>query len=136
MMDFLAPVSEAAAAEVARDWRAGDGDADMLAVRREALLIDARYRASVPWWDGIDLNEANVRQSVDGRLVLIDLFCLDGAALYGQILKDAAVVRQQLSGKKRAPPPPDPVHSPSSQSRRTARPTAGLGHGRSPMSER
>ncbi len=72
----------------------------MLAVRREALVIDARHRASVPWWDGIDLNEANVRQSVDGRLVLIDLFCLDGAALYGQILKDAAVVRQQYPARK------------------------------------
>ncbi|WP_283137529.1 hypothetical protein [Rhizohabitans arisaemae] len=33
---------------------------------------------------------------MDGRTVLIDVFCMDGAALYGQILKDATVVHERL----------------------------------------
>jgi hypothetical protein len=55
----------------------------------------------VPWWDGIDLNEGNVRWSVDGRLTLVDVFCMDGAALYGQILEDAAVVRRAIPENQR-----------------------------------
>jgi len=39
---------------------------------------------------------AHVRRAVDGRLVLIDVFCMDGAALYGAILEDAAEVHRQI----------------------------------------
>jgi len=101
VMEFLAPVGAAVAAEVRRRWRDGDGDADFDAVRREALVVDAQSRASVPWWDGIDLNDGNVGRAVDGRLALIDLFCFDGAALYGQILRDAAVVRRLIPADQR-----------------------------------
>lgn len=101
VMEFLAPVPEAVAAEVTHRWRNGEGDADFDAVRREALAVDARYRATVPWWDGIDLGLGDVGMATDGRLALLDLFCLDGAALYGQILRDAAVVRRRIPEEQR-----------------------------------
>jgi hypothetical protein len=96
VMEFLAPVSSAVAAVVARRWRSGDGDPDLQVVRGEALAVDAEQRERVPWWDGIDLNEGNIRRALDGRLAFIDLFCFDGAALYGQVLEDASVVRRRI----------------------------------------
>lgn len=101
VMEFLAPVSSAAAAGVVRRWREGDGDPAFEVVRREALAVDAENRVRVPWWDGIDLNEGNIRRALDGRLALVDLFCFDGAALYGQILEDAAAVRRRLPEDQR-----------------------------------
>ncbi|GAA3314586.1 hypothetical protein [Nonomuraea dietziae] len=62
--------------------------------------MDAECRATVPWWDGVDLNPGNVRRALDGRIVLIDVFCMDGAALYAQILEDAAVVSDRISGTR------------------------------------
>ncbi|GLX01472.1 hypothetical protein [Microtetraspora sp. NBRC 16547] len=94
VLEFLAPLETTT--EVVRQWREGDGDAALAEVRRHAAEIDAEWRATVPWWDGIDLNAGNVRRALDGRIALIDVFCMDGAALYGQILKDATVVRDQL----------------------------------------
>ena len=95
-LEFVAPVDEAVAKQVAEQWRAGAGDAEFEEVCRAARRIDAKYRKSTPWWDGFDLNDAHVRRAVDGRLVLIDVFCMDGAALYGAILEDAAEVHCQI----------------------------------------
>jgi hypothetical protein len=95
-LEFAAPAGPAVAAPVTAQWRAGAGDADFQEVRRAAQVIDAKYRNSTPWWDGFDLNEAHVRRAADGRLVLIDIFCLDGASLYSQILDDIAAVHRQI----------------------------------------
>jgi hypothetical protein len=94
VLEFLTPAPEAAAAQLIRQWKQDEGDAELETVKAVALAVDEEYRVRVPWWDGIDLNEGNVRRSVDGRLALVDVFCMDGAALYGQILEDAAVVRR------------------------------------------
>ncbi|WP_143020408.1 hypothetical protein [Sinosporangium album] len=97
VLDHLAPAKEPQAAELARQWNAEDGAPEELdAVRRAAQAIDGEYRTHTPWWDGIDLNENNVRQRHDGHPVVIDVFCMDGEALYGQILKDASVVRERM----------------------------------------
>lgn len=96
VLEYLAPVEPEHAALVADQWRAGAGDADLAQVRRAAQEIDAEYRARTPWWGGLDLNSAHIRQAADGRGVLIDIFCMDGAALYGQILEDAAEVRRRI----------------------------------------
>ncbi|MCG5220086.1 hypothetical protein [Streptosporangium sp. KLBMP 9127] len=97
VMEFLTPAKEQDAAEVARRWREGrDDEGDLAGLRREALAVDAEYRARMPWWDGIDLNPGNVRQAADGRLAVIDVFCMDGEALYAQILRDASVVRDRI----------------------------------------
>lgn len=96
VLEYLSPVEPEHAALVADQWKAGQGDADLAQVRRTAQEIDAQYRSSTPWWDGLDLNSAHVRQAVDGRVVLIDVFCMDGASLYGQILKDVAAVHSLI----------------------------------------
>jgi hypothetical protein len=89
-------VAEQAAKQIGNQWQDGSGDAEFEAVRRAAQAIDARYRESVPWWAGFDLNAGNVRRAADGRLVLIDLFCMHGASLYAQILEDAAAVHRRI----------------------------------------
>ncbi|MBB5935691.1 hypothetical protein [Streptomyces zagrosensis] len=103
VMEFLAPVEEAVAAAVQRRWtqwapRADGQPADPAfeLVRQVAHQVDAEYRTAMPWWDGIDLNEGNVRRAVDGRVTVIDVFCMDGAALYAQVLADASVVRARM----------------------------------------
>ncbi|MFC7381536.1 hypothetical protein [Sphaerisporangium rhizosphaerae] len=96
VLEFLAPLDPARAKEVARQWRTGGGDAALTEVRRTAVEVDAEFRARTPWWDGIDLNPGNVRRALDGRVAVIDVFCMDGVSLYEQILKDASVVRGRL----------------------------------------
>jgi hypothetical protein len=104
VLEFLTPVDAEFAAQVAGRWRAAERDGarqpepdpDFEAVRRTAQQIDAEFREHMPWWDGFDLNGAHVRRGLDGRPVLIDVFCMDGAAMYGQILEDATVVRRRI----------------------------------------
>jgi hypothetical protein len=95
-LEFVAPVDHAVAEQVAGQWRTGTGDAELGEVRRAAQMIDAGYRKSTPWWGGFDLNEAHIRRAADGRLVLIDVFCMDGASLYGKILEDVAGVHRRI----------------------------------------
>ena len=95
-LEFVAPVDEAIAAQVAERWRTGTGDAEFEEVRRTAGVIDAERRRSTPWWDGFDLGSAHIRKAADGRLVLIDLFCMDGASLYGKILEDITEVHRRI----------------------------------------
>ncbi|HKA69083.1 MAG TPA: hypothetical protein VKG85_08200 [Actinomycetes bacterium] len=104
VLEFLAPAPEAAAAQLIRQWKQDEGDAELGLVKAAALAIDEEYRARLPWWDGIDLNQGNVRQSADGRLTLLDVFCTNGAALYGQILQDPAVVRRPIPADRRRHP--------------------------------
>lgn len=101
VMEFLSPAPRARAAQLTDQWRQDDGDAELMALKEAALAVDAEYRIRVPWWDGVDLNEDNVRQSADGRPTLLDVFCMDGAALYGQILKGADVVRRAFPEEQR-----------------------------------
>ena len=95
-LEFLAPVDRELAEQVAGQWRRGEGDGEFAAVRSAAEEINARYERSTPWWDGFDLNAAHVRRSADGRLVLIDVFCMDGASLYAGILEDVAQVHRRV----------------------------------------
>jgi len=95
-LEFAAPVDHAVAQQVAEQWRTAAGDAEFEEVRRAAQMIDAGYRKSTPWWGRCDLNEAHIRRAADGRLVLIDIFCMDGAALYGKILEDVAGVHRRI----------------------------------------
>lgn len=99
-LEYAAPAGAELAAQVADQFRNGAGDSDLDQVRAAALEIDARYRESTPWWDGFDLNAAHVRQALDGRLVLIDVFCMDGAALYGMILTDLGEVHRRMARER------------------------------------
>ncbi len=95
-LEFVAPVDHAVAEQVAEQWRTGSGDAEFEQVRRAAQMIDAGYRKSTPWWDGFDLNDDHIRRAADGRLVLIDVFCMDGASLYSKILEGVAQVHRRI----------------------------------------
>jgi hypothetical protein len=95
-LEFVAPVEQEIAEQVAEQWKRAAGDAQFEELRRAAQRIDAEYRNSTPWWDGFDLNSAHIRRTVDGRLVLIDVFCMDGASLYGQILEDVGEVHRLI----------------------------------------
>jgi hypothetical protein len=95
-LEFAAPVDHAVAEQVAEQWRTAAGDAEFREVRRAAQMIDAGYRKSTPWWGRCDLNEAHIRRAADGRLVLIDVFCMDGASLYRKILEDVAGVHRRI----------------------------------------
>lgn len=96
VMEYLAPAKPEDAAELKRQWFEGTDNPELMAVRQAATEIDEDYRTEVAWWDGFDLNPGNVRRALDGRLVLVDLFCMDGASLYAQILTDATVVRDHF----------------------------------------
>jgi hypothetical protein len=96
VLEYLAPVQNEVAEQIAAEWRSDGGDAEFEHARRTAREIDAEHRKSTPWWDGFDLNTAHIRRTADGRLVLIDLFCMDGAALYGKILEDVAEVHRLI----------------------------------------
>jgi hypothetical protein len=96
VLEFLTAAPDTAATTLVRQWEEDRGDAELAAVKSTALAIDGECRARVPWWDGIDMNPGNIRLSAAGGLRLIDIFCMDGAALYGQVRKDAAVVRHRL----------------------------------------
>ena len=95
-LEFASPVDHAVAGQVAGQWRTAAGDAEFAEVRRAAQMIDAGYRKSTPWWGRCDLNEAHIRRAADGRLVLIDVFCMDGASLYRKILEDVAGVHRRI----------------------------------------
>ncbi|WP_189237336.1 hypothetical protein [Planomonospora parontospora] len=100
VLEFLIPLEAARAEELARRWREGTGGPALAEVRRVAAAVDAEFRARTPWWDGVDLNAGNLRQALDGRVVVVDVFCMDGASVYGQVLRDAAVVRAELPGSR------------------------------------
>ncbi|NUP51643.1 MAG: hypothetical protein HOW97_30655 [Catenulispora sp.] len=95
-LEYAASVEPEVAEQLASRFRDGSGDADLDQVRDAARKIDADYRETMPWWDGFDLNGAHVRRALDGRLVFIDVFCMDGAALYGMILGDVAEVHKRM----------------------------------------
>ena len=95
-LEHAADAGQAVADQVAEQWQAGAGDAELQQVRRAAQLIDARYRESTPWWGGLGVNEPHVRRAGDGRLVLIDLFCMAGESLYGKILEDVTEVHRRI----------------------------------------
>ena len=102
ILEYVAPADKALAAQTVERWRTTTDvgtetdDAEFDEARRAAQAIDAKFRESTPWWDGFDIGHAHIRKAADGRLVLIDLFCMDGAALYGKILEDVAEVRRRI----------------------------------------
>jgi hypothetical protein len=98
-LEYVAPVERALAEQIAEQWRGaegGVGDAEFEDVRRAAGKIDAEHRETTPWWDGFDFNASHIRRAADGRLVLIDIFCMDGASLYGAILADVCEVHRRI----------------------------------------
>jgi hypothetical protein len=95
-LEFVAPVGHPVAGAFAEQWRARADDPEFGEVRRAAQRIDAEYRKSTPWWGRCDLDDAHIFRAADGRLVLIDVFCMAGSELYRAILDDVAGVYRQI----------------------------------------
>jgi hypothetical protein len=95
-LEFVAPVDHPVRGQFASQWRTRAADSEFEEVRRTAQMIDAEYRKSTPWWGRCDLDDAHIFRAADGRLVLIDVFCMAGAELYGAILEDVAEVHRRI----------------------------------------
>ena len=52
VLEFLAPAQEAAAAELIRQWKQDEGDAELSMVKAAALAVDEDYRARRPSFAG------------------------------------------------------------------------------------
>lgn len=100
VMEFLRAAPAEVAAQVRRSWEAGD-DPLLAQVRAVAEEINAEAARSRPWWDQIDLNDGNVRLSAAGQPVLIDVFCVDGAAIYAALLEDPAELARRIPAGER-----------------------------------
>ena len=126
-LEFAAPVDHPVAGQVAEQWRTAAGEAEFEEVRRAAQMIDAGYRKSTPWWGRCDLNEAHIRRAADGRLVLIDVFCMDGASLYREILNDVAGVHRRIPRERMRYALDIPYIARAADGRRDPCPQKGLG---------
>lgn len=96
VLEYLTPLDP----DLALQWNENSTDPALTQLRQAAVAVDNEFRGRTPWWDGIDLNAGNVRQALDGRIAIIDIFCMDGAALYAQILDDATVVSAAFPGSR------------------------------------
>lgn len=87
VLELLEGVPETEAASFARTIRESGGP--LLEV---ALRIHERLAQEQPWPGPLDLNPTNVMRRVDGRLVILDIFALDGPRLYGTAATDPDLV--------------------------------------------
>ncbi|CAM3484603.1 hypothetical protein OCAE111667_12175 [Occultella aeris] len=100
IMEFLLPAPDGVAEQVRTSWDARE-DLELDAVRQAAEDLDATARRTVPWWDGLDTNPGNIMQALDGRTVLVDVFCMDGAALYAALLADPTGFAERIPAERR-----------------------------------
>ena len=95
-LEYLTPVGHPLSERVAEQWRGRADDAEFGELRRAAQLIDAEYRAATPWWGLCDLDTHDLFRGADDHPVLIDVYCMAGAELYGAILEDVAAVHRWI----------------------------------------
>lgn len=83
ILELLERVSEAEATRFVRTiQRPDDGLFEV------ALRIHERLSREQPWPGPLDFNPTNVMRRADGRLVMMDVFALDGPRLYGTAATD------------------------------------------------
>jgi hypothetical protein len=73
------------------------------------------------------VRRSHVRRGADGRLVLIDVFCMDGASLYRKILEDVAGVHRRIPRERMRYALDIRYIAPGEQYRRDPCPQKGLG---------
>lgn len=100
VMEFLHQAPADIAAGVRQAWGAGD-DPALAEVRAVAEEVNDEAARSRPWWDTIDLNDGNIRLSAAGHPVLVDLFCVDGAAIYSALLEEPAELARRIPEEQR-----------------------------------
>lgn len=96
ILELLEPVPEDEATRFARMVQESDGG-----VLEVALRIHARLRREQPWPGPLDFNPTNVMRTADGRLVMMDVFALDGPRLYGTAATDPELVAARIPESER-----------------------------------
>lgn len=96
ILELLDPVPEDEAMMFARQIQESDGG--LLEV---ALRIHERLRREQPWPGPLDFNPTNVMRRADGRLVMMDVFALDGPRLYGTAATDPDLVAARIPESER-----------------------------------
>lgn len=96
ILELLHPVPEDEATRFARTIQESDGG-----VLEVALRIHERLRREQPWPGPLDFNPTNVMRAADGRLVIMDVFALDGPRLYGTAATDPDLVAAWIPESER-----------------------------------
>lgn len=96
ILELLEPVAEDEAMTFVRTIQEPGGE--LLAV---ALRIHERMRREQPWPGPLDFNPTNVMRRGDGRLVMLDVFAIDGPRLYGTAATEPDVVAARIPASER-----------------------------------
>ncbi|MEU6136574.1 hypothetical protein [Nocardioides sp. NPDC047086] len=96
ILELLERVPEDEARRFARAIQESGGG-----VLEVALRIHDRLRWEQPWPGPLDLNPTNVMRTVAGRLVMLDVFALDGPRLYGTAATDPDLVAARIPESER-----------------------------------
>lgn len=100
LMEFCMPASADIITRVRRSWDSGDDDA-WQRLRHEAEKLNSHAAATMRWWDGFDLNDGNIMVSASGRAVLVDLYCVDGHAMFHALEHDPVALEREIPASKR-----------------------------------
>jgi hypothetical protein len=101
VMEFLRPADEAQVSAILKRWDvsvAGDPIAD---VRAEAERLGAVAADVIPYWGGLDLNEANVMVDLDGQAKIVDLFATAGKKLFAALMEEPASFAARIPAEQR-----------------------------------
>ncbi|WP_205323816.1 hypothetical protein [Glycomyces sp. YM15] len=101
VLEFLTPADADQASAVWKRWDEAAADDPVVAVRREAELLDREAAEAIPHWAGLDRNPRNVMSTPAGELRLVDLFYADGLAIYAGLLEDPAKILAGFPAERR-----------------------------------
>ncbi|CAM3332065.1 hypothetical protein [Stackebrandtia soli] len=100
IMEYLTATDDETAALVKKQWD-DRANPELTRLRDTAERVNDEAAAEIAWWDTIDLNEGNVMASADGHPKLVDMYCMDGQALYAALLDDPAAIAAAIPPGKR-----------------------------------
>ncbi|MFE6650402.1 hypothetical protein ACFVJS_27870, partial [Nocardioides sp. NPDC057772] len=96
ILELLEPVPEHEAMRFARTIQEPGGPLLEVALRIHERLVQEQR-----WPGPLDFNPTNVMRRADGRLVMMDVFALDGPRLYGTAATDPDLVAELIPASER-----------------------------------
>ena len=100
LMEFCMPAPADTVTRIRRSWDGGDDEA-LPRLRHEAGKLNSHAATTMRWWDGFDLNDGNIMVSASGRTVLVDLYCMDGHAMFHSLEHDPVALAREMPVSKR-----------------------------------
>ncbi|HIV56332.1 MAG TPA: hypothetical protein H9902_00105 [Candidatus Stackebrandtia faecavium] len=70
-------------------------------MRHKAGKLNSHAATTMHWWDGFDLNDGHIMVSASGRAVLVDLYCVDGHAMFHALEHDPVALAREIPASKR-----------------------------------